>query len=65
MHAATGLSHTCHHWLMVGSLMLAAGLGLDAVWIHARVALAQWLSGRAAARSGRLRRARPRHAERT
>lgn len=33
-------------WLLVGTLMLAAGLGLDAVWIHARAALAQLLHGR-------------------
>jgi len=45
MLAATRLLHTWHHWLMVGSLLLAAGLGLDAAWIHARVALAQWLDG--------------------
>lgn len=46
MHAAIRLSHTCCHWLLVGSLMLAAGFGLDALWIHARVALAQWLNDR-------------------
>lgn len=45
MHAAIRISHTWRHWLMVGSLLLAAGLGLDAAWIHARVALAQWLDG--------------------
>jgi hypothetical protein len=62
MHAAIRLSRTWRHWLMVGSLMLAAGLGLDAVWLHARVALAQWLNMRAQARSSRLR---PRSAQRT
>ncbi|MGN6705807.1 MAG: hypothetical protein ACTHJO_07095 [Rhodanobacter sp.] len=62
MHAATRLSHTWRHWLMVGSLLLAAGLGLDAVWIHAKVALTQWLNARAQARSGRLQ---PRPAQRT
>jgi hypothetical protein len=65
MQATTRLLHTWRHWLMVGSLLLAAGLGLDAAWIHARVALAQWLGARADARSGGLRRARARQAERT
>ncbi|KQZ79724.1 hypothetical protein ASD55_03285 [Rhodanobacter sp. Root561] len=43
-------------WLMFGALMLAAGLGLDGVWIHAKAALAQVLLERAWARSdhGRL-----------
>lgn len=49
------LAHTWRHWLMVGSVLLAAGLGLDAAWLHARVALAQWLNLRAQARSRRLR----------
>ncbi|EIL93474.1 class GN sortase [Rhodanobacter spathiphylli] len=42
--------------LMFGALMLAAGLGLDGVWIHAKAALAQLLLERAWARSdhGRL-----------
>lgn len=38
-------------WLMFGALVLAAGLGLDGVWIHAKAALAQLLLGRAWARS--------------
>ncbi|CAM5342408.1 hypothetical protein [Rhodanobacter lindaniclasticus] len=63
MHAALRLSHTCCHWLLVGSLMLAAGFGLDALWIHARIALTQWLDACAAARRGRFRRVWPRHAE--
>jgi sortase A len=36
---------------MFGALMLAAGLGLDGVWIHAKAALAQLLLARAWARS--------------
>ena len=42
--------------LMFGALMLAAGLGLDGVWIHAKAALAQLLLERAWTRSdhGRL-----------
>ena len=42
--------------LMFGALMVAAGLGLDGVWIHAKAALAQVLLERAWARSdhGRL-----------
>lgn len=44
--------------LMFGALMLAAGLGLDGLWIHAKAALAQMLLARAWARSdhGRLAR---------
>ena len=38
-------------WLMFAALMLAAGLGLDGIWIHAKAALAQLLLGRAWARS--------------
>ncbi|MFC5524523.1 class GN sortase [Rhodanobacter ginsengisoli] len=38
-------------WLMFGALMLAAGLGLDGIWIHAKAALAQVLMARAWARS--------------
>jgi sortase A len=42
--------------LMFGALMLAAGLGLDGVWIHAKAALAQLLLEQAWTRSdhGRL-----------
>ncbi|HZX69364.1 MAG TPA: class GN sortase [Rhodanobacter sp.] len=45
-------------WLMFGALMLAAGLGLDGVWIHAKAALAQLLLGRAWTRSDHGREAR-------
>ena len=38
-------------WLMFAALMLAAGLGLDGIWIHAKAALAQLLLGRAWTRS--------------
>ncbi|MEO9079832.1 MAG: class GN sortase [Rhodanobacter sp.] len=38
-------------WFMVGALMLAAGLGLDGLWIHAKAALAQLLLARAWTRS--------------
>ncbi len=39
-------SRRCWHWLTLGALMLAAGLSLDVLWIHARVALAQLRLGR-------------------
>lgn len=45
-------------WLMFGALMLAAGLGLDGIWIHAKAALAQLLLGRAWARSDQGREVR-------
>ena len=47
-----------YRWLMFGALMLAAGLGLDGVWIHAKAALAQLLLGRAWLRSDHGRDAR-------
>ena len=49
----------CYRWLMIGALMLAAGLGLDGLWIHAKAALAQLLLARAWARSDHGREARP------
>ena len=47
-----------YHWLMFGALMLAAGLCLDGVWIHAKAALAQLLLARARVRSDHGREAR-------
>lgn len=38
-------------WLMLAALMLAAGLGLGGLWIHAKAALAQLLLARAWTRS--------------
>ncbi len=48
----------CWRWLMFGVLILAAGLGLDGVWIHAKAALAQLLLERAWVRSEHGREAR-------
>ena len=47
-----------YRWLMFGALMLAAGLGLDGLWIHAKAALAQLLLARAWVRSDHGRHAR-------
>jgi sortase A len=39
--------HQAWRWLMFAALLLAAGLGLSGVWIHAKAALAQLLLQRA------------------
>ncbi len=43
-------------WLMFGACMMAAGLGLGGLWIHAKAALAQVLLARAWAQSDHGRR---------
>lgn len=45
------ISHRAWRGLMFGALLLAAGLGLDGTWIHAKAALAQVLLERAWSRS--------------